>query len=36
MKIDRKIHNKVAVTEQEFFCSAVKVCKVGKRMAAGF
>lgn len=38
MKIDRKSHsyNKVAVTEQEFFCSVVKVCKVGKRMVAGF
>lgn len=39
MKIDRRTHsyNKVAVTEEEkFLCSAVKICKVRKRMAAGF
>lgn len=39
VKIDRRTHsyNTVAVTdEEEFFCSAVKICKVRKRMAAGF
>lgn len=39
VKIDGRTHsyNKVAVTdEEEFFCSAVKICKVRKRMAAGF
>lgn len=39
VKIDRRTHsyNKVAVTEEEkFLCSAVKICKVRKRMAAGF
>lgn len=39
VKTDGRTHsyNKVAVTdEHEFFCSAVKICKVRKRMAAGF
>lgn len=37
VKIDRRTHNKVAVTEEEeFFCSALKVYEVRKRMAAGF